>query len=186
MATASILFPNWVSYSATTAAGSRHWKSIGLWTACASVSAGIHGHECHPFPRDEMCGAGGDEAQFFCSTWRAIGLVASLAIAGHIATVVAFLVVLAGGKAKRQSGWKLLGALMLLLAVAEFCVIGAVAYLYDNDDEFMVPGWYLDKSWYLGGVGATVTTLTALGLAFSAVVLPPELGYQLLKDSMVA
>ena len=75
---------------------------------------------------------------------------------------------------------------MLLLAVAEFSVVGAVAYLYDNDDEFMVPGWYLDKSWYFGGIGATITTLTALGLVFSAVVLPPEDGYQLLKNSMAA
>jgi hypothetical protein len=56
------------------------------------------------------------------------------------------------------------------------------AYLFDNDDMFLVPGWRLDSSWVLCTVSAAASVLCALGLAASAYLLPPERGYTLLRD----
>jgi hypothetical protein len=56
------------------------------------------------------------------------------------------------------------------------------AYLYDNDGQFSIPGWRLDKSWYLSTVGATISLVTAIGMALSAYMLPPEEGYEFIDD----
>jgi hypothetical protein len=56
------------------------------------------------------------------------------------------------------------------------------AYLYDNDDQFMVPGWNLDASWIISTVSAAICFLIAVGLAASAYLLPPEEGYDFLED----
>ena len=58
------------------------------------------------------------------------------------------------------------------------------AYLFDHDDLFLVPGYRLDSSWYLCTFSAGAALLAGVGLAISALVLPPEDGYaQLLNDS---
>lgn len=46
----------------------------------------------------------------------------------------------------------------------------------------MVPGWNLDLSWILSTVSAALCFVAALGLAFSAYLLPPEEGYDFLED----
>lgn len=60
------------------------------------------------------------------------------------------------------------------------------AYLFENDDQFTVPGWNLDFSWYLGTVSAALCLLAAAGLAVSAYLLPPEEGYEFLEDPLDA
>lgn len=60
------------------------------------------------------------------------------------------------------------------------------AYLYDNDDQFTIPGWNLDVSFYLSTVSASICLLTAAGIAISAYVLPPEEGYDFLEDPLDA
>lgn len=64
--------------------------------------------------------------------------------------------------------------------------IVAQAYLYDHDDQFTVPGWNLDVSWYLGTVSAGISLVIAAGLATSAYLLPPEEGYEFLDDPLNA
>jgi hypothetical protein len=56
------------------------------------------------------------------------------------------------------------------------------AYLLDNDEQFVVPGWRLDTSWILCTVSAGIAVLCAVGLMVSAYVLPPEDGYEFLSD----
>lgn len=62
------------------------------------------------------------------------------------------------------------------------CLTRLQAYLYDNDDQFTVPGWNLDVSWILGTVSATLSLVAAIGLTASAYLLPPEEGYDFLED----
>lgn len=57
---------------------------------------------------------------------------------------------------------------------------GFQAYLFDNHSRFAVPGWQLDSSWILCTVSGAVAVLTAVGVAVSAYVLPPEDGYEFL------
>lgn len=56
--------------------------------------------------------------------------------------------------------------------------------MYDNDGQFSIPGWKLDKSWYLGTVGAGIALLTGIGMALSAYMLPPEEGYEFIDDPL--
>ena len=56
--------------------------------------------------------------------------------------------------------------------------------MFDNDEQFIVPGWHLDKSWILCTVSGGIAVLCALGLAISAFVLPPEEGYEFLDDPL--
>ncbi|TGJ83468.1 hypothetical protein E0Z10_g5310 [Xylaria hypoxylon] len=95
---------------------------------------------------------------------------------------MAFLVVLAGGKFKREGGWKLIGSFLLADAVVEFASMGIVAWLFKHDSQFVVPGWTLDYSFYLCTVSASVSVLLAAVLAASAFVLPPEDDYESLED----
>lgn len=59
---------------------------------------------------------------------------------------------------------------------------GPQAYLFDHDDQFKIPGWNLDFSWYLSIISAAFCLLSAAGLAVSAYLLPPEGGYEFLGD----
>jgi len=184
MSAASTAIPKWVSYSMKTSVGPGHWKSVGLYAACASVSTmTLEGHECRSFPGDEFCKAGGGYERTFCSMWRDIRLMAWLVLSGHATSIGTLLAILAGGRMKRETGWKFLGCLLPVIAIVELSILGIVAYLYDHDDQFMVPGQYLDTSWYLGATSATITVLVALGLCISALVLPPEIGYRALKGT---
>ena len=56
------------------------------------------------------------------------------------------------------------------------------AYLFDNDDQFAVPGWSLDVSWYISTVSAALCLSSAIGLVLSAYLLPPEDDYEFLGE----
>jgi len=56
------------------------------------------------------------------------------------------------------------------------------AYLYDNDEQFAIPGWTLDASWYMSTFSATICLISAGGIALSAYLLPPDDGYDFLDD----
>ncbi|KJK83059.1 hypothetical protein H634G_01187 [Metarhizium anisopliae BRIP 53293] len=100
--------------------------------------------------------------------------------------LVSFLVVMKGGKYKRETGWPLVAGMLTLVSVVEFAVISIVAYLFDHDEQFTIPGWNLDVSWYISTVSATIALLAAAGLAVSAYLLSPEGGYEFLEDPIDA
>ncbi|RGP62269.1 pre-mrna splicing factor [Fusarium longipes] len=93
---------------------------------------------------------------------------------------------MSGGKYKRETGWPFAAAMLTLVSVVELAAISIVAYLYDHDDQFTIPGWHLDTSFYLSTVGAIICLLSAVGIAFSAYLLPPEEGYDFLSDPLDA
>ncbi|KAI0472913.1 hypothetical protein GGR56DRAFT_589299 [Xylariaceae sp. FL0804] len=171
----AILTPHWVSYSVTADTGSTFTKNLGLHESCSSVDDPA----CRPFPSRDDCLAD----KTFCSLWRSSGFLLSFATIVELATLITFLVVMAGGKYKREAGWRLIGGFLLADAAVEFAVIGIVAHLVRVDAQFAaVPGWGLDWSFALCAVSAAVSVLLAAGLACSAWFLPPEDDYEYLDD----
>ncbi|KAI1492515.1 hypothetical protein F5X96DRAFT_626045 [Biscogniauxia mediterranea] len=174
----SIMTPHWVSYTVTADTGSTFSKYIGLHKSCSSVDEPA----CRPFPTDDDC----RDDKFFCSMWRSSGFLLSFATIVELATLITFLVVMAGGKYMREMGWKLIGGFLLADAAVEFASMGIVAYLFDNDSQFVIPGWELGWSFVLCTVSASVSVLIAASLAASAWILPPEDDYEYLEDPLDA
>lgn len=126
MTLASILTPNWVSYSVSTASGGVFSRSVGLHRSCSSVAD----PPCRPFPSAEECGPSGDggggEGRHFCSAWRTTGFLMNLAAVAELAALVGFLVTMAGGRAKREAGWRVMATLLVLVAAAQLVAVAIV------------------------------------------------------------
>lgn len=185
MTLASIALPNWISYSITSIKGHSITRNIGLHEICSSgINSLSDLPTCRPFPveRDDCLG----DERGFCSIWRTTGFLMSLAIVVELATVVGFLVILSGGKMKRASGWKILSGLLTVVAALLLMAMGTVAYIFDNDDKFSVPGWRLDTSWIMTTVGAAVCLMCAALFPISVHVLPSEGDYEFLGDPVAA
>lgn len=135
MTIASIAVPDWIAYDGSKV---RSFSSLreptadknqdihytyGLHRKCSNTnifppahpyntgSSSIH---CVQFPRYEDCR--GDD-RYFCSMWRSVGFLMSFAVVLEGMTIVAFAVLLIGGKQKREQGW---GVLTILVALAAF------------------------------------------------------------------
>ncbi|KAL2170994.1 hypothetical protein VTG60DRAFT_4009 [Thermothelomyces hinnuleus] len=175
MTITSLVSPKWVTLTVPSPSGGTVTDTIGLHRRC---SASTTGRKCVPFPEQWRCE--GDERSF-CSMWRTTGFLMNLAVVAELAALAGFVVILVGGRVKREgSGWKALGGMLAAVAAAEFLGMAIVAYAFDHDDLFLVPGYRLDSSWYLCTFSAGIALLAGVGLAISAMVLPPEDGYQLL------
>ncbi|MCJ1244626.1 hypothetical protein MMC30_001825 [Trapelia coarctata] len=167
----SIIIPRWISWDSETASGSRIHYTYGLHKRCSSFT-----HTCTYFPQDEDCHG---EDRYFCSMWRSVGFLMSFAVVMEGMTLIAFLVVIAGGKQKREQGWKILSGMLLLAGMIQCAGMALIAYLYDNDDRFF-PGWKLDTSWILCTISWSVTVLIAACISASAIFVSPEGGYELI------
>lgn len=51
--------------------------------------------------------------------WRSVGFLVSFAVVMEGVTLIAFLVVIAGGRQKREQGWKVLTGLLLLVGMVQ-------------------------------------------------------------------
>jgi cytochrome c1 len=51
--------------------------------------------------------------------WRSVGFMMSFAAVLELATIVAYLMVIAGGKQKREIGWRVLAFLLVLVGVVQ-------------------------------------------------------------------
>ncbi|KAL1836986.1 hypothetical protein VTJ49DRAFT_4420 [Mycothermus thermophilus] len=178
----SLLSPNWVSYTIRSPSGAAVTDAIGLHRRCttsySSTGAGTTTVVCTRFPEASRCGGDdddtddypgngthtGDGGPSFCSMWQTAGFLVSLAVLAELVAIGGIGVVMAGGKARRVAG------------------LAVVAYLFDHDDLFLVPGYRLGSAFYLCAGSAGAAMLAAAGLVISALVLPPEDGYELLKD----
>ncbi|KAL9046083.1 MAG: hypothetical protein Q9214_000993 [Letrouitia sp. 1 TL-2023] len=97
-------------------------------------------------------------------------------------TLIVYIVTLAGGKQKREQGWKVLSGLLVLVGLIQCAAMAIIAFLYDNDDRFFPP-WKLDISWVLCTVSWSVMILLAGGISSAAILLPSEGGYELIPDT---
>lgn len=103
----------------------------------------------------------------------------------ELATIVGLLVIMIGGRQKRESGWRVVSVLLVTVAALQCAGMAIVAYLYDNDSERFFVGWALDKSFYLCTVSWVIATLTAAGISLSALILPSEGGYELIPSERI-
>lgn len=170
----AIILPDWISWNVTTSTGSHLSKKIGLHRSCSSVESG-----CRDFPSGVDDCNGTD--RYFCSMWRSVGFVMSFTAILELVTIVTYGVILAGGKQKRQNGWKLLVWLLLIVGLAQLASTSIVAYLFDNDERFFV-GWRLDKCFIFCTVSGSVALLSAIAVALSAYLFPGEAGYELIPS----
>lgn len=81
--------------------------TYGLHTRCSSST-----HKCEKFPRSVDCH---EDDRSFCSVWRSVGFLMSFAVVIEGMTFLSFIVMIAGGKQKRESGWKILAGLLFLI-----------------------------------------------------------------------
>ncbi|CAK7267341.1 hypothetical protein SEPCBS119000_002499 [Sporothrix epigloea] len=202
MTVAANLVPNWVYYVMypTTPDSDPYWLSLGLHKSCTSDSpdpavtlasplyarststSGSGSGSCRSFPHREWdCGTGAHQ-QIFCSVWRTIGFLMAISFVIELVTLAGCVMVLAGGRMKREFGWRVLVPLAETVAVMQLAAMALVTYLLDHDDRFLVPGWHLGTSWTLCTVSWSVAALTGMGLALAAYVLPAEDGYELLRN----
>ncbi|CZR60462.1 uncharacterized protein PAC_10358 [Phialocephala subalpina] len=172
MTFASIFIPDWVTWTVDTDDGVFR-KTIGLHRSCSSTNT-----QCQHFPQYEDC-HGTD--RYFCSMWRSVGFMMSFAAVLELVTIVAYVVVLAGGKQKRESGWKVLSFLLVVVGLLQCASMAIVAYLFDNDDRFFI-GWTLDKSWILCTVSWSIAIVSAALISLSAFVIPSEGDYELIPS----
>jgi len=96
-------------------------------------------------------------------------------------TILAFVILWAGGKQRREKGWGVMAILAGLAALIQVSAMALIAYLFENDDRFFV-GWYLDKSWVMCTLSWSFQALCALAITAAALVLPSEGGYELIPD----
>lgn len=133
--------------------------------------------------------------------WRSVGFFMNFTAVIEFATLIAFAVVLLGGRDKREGGWKVISSLLALIAVVQLASMAIVvcverapkkhrglytdvrkqAFLYDHDSRFFV-GWKLDRSWILCTVSWIVLMLDALGIMAAANILVPEDDYEIIPD----
>ncbi|KAK2836924.1 hypothetical protein FQN49_006581, partial [Arthroderma sp. PD_2] len=173
--------------------GEQFYLTYGLTRRCSSESPA-----CDHFPRYQDCQPdtsvfGSDSPGFgslasyaisnptFCSMWRSAGFFLSLAVVLEGMTFVAFVVILAGGKQMRETGWRILTIFLVLIGLVQAAGMGLVSYLFDNDDRFY-PGWKLDDSWILCTVSMCLVLVNAVAMYMVARVLPNEGGYELIAD----
>ncbi|QPG97271.1 hypothetical protein C2857_006063 [Epichloe festucae Fl1] len=176
----SIFQRSWISYHVTSPRGDSFDVHVGLHERCFST----HDPPCRPYPPADLCQ--GENGRYFCSVWRTVGFLASFSAILCLATLVCFLVVIKGGKYRRETGWTLVSGMLTMVSLVEFVVISAVAYLFDHDDQFTIPGWRLDVSWSISLASAIISLASAVGLTVSAYLVPPEEGYDYLEDPLDA
>ncbi|KAF8865060.1 hypothetical protein BDZ45DRAFT_796874 [Acephala macrosclerotiorum] len=172
MTFASIFIPDWITWRVETDDGGFR-KTIGLHQSCSSTNT-----QCQYFPQYEDC-HGTD--RYFCSMWRSVGFMMSFAAVLELVTIMAYVVVLAGGKQKRENSWKVLSFLLVVVGLLQCASMAIVAYLFDNDDRFFV-GWQLDKSWILCTVSWSIAIVSAALISLSAFVIPSEGDYELIPS----
>lgn len=123
---ASIALPNWVSYTSPTDNDPIR-VSYGLHKRCSSIT-GV----CAPFPQDSDCH--GDDRSF-CSMWRSTGFLMNFSVIFEVAVLVAYGVILLGGRGTREVGWKILSPMIMFVAAAQLVamtlVVCRLEYLYD-------------------------------------------------------
>lgn len=114
---AAIALPNWIAYTSPTDADPIR-VSYGLHKRCSSITG-----QCTPFPQYEDCHG---EDRYFCSMWRSTGFLMNFSLVVELACIVAYIVILVGGRTSREAGWKMLTALLGLVAVAEMIAMALV------------------------------------------------------------
>lgn len=138
MTIASIVVPDWITWDVESVSGGHVTKTIGLHRSCTTGALSTS-KSCQHFPQYEDC-HGTD--RYFCSMWRSVGFLMSFAAVLELATCIAYLVVIAGGKQKREAGWRVLSFLLLLVGVVQcasmaIVVCSTLYYIFLRDEPVL-------------------------------------------------
>lgn len=114
--------------------------------------------------------------------WRSVAFLISFAVVLEGMTLITYIVILAGGKQMRETGWRILTVFLALIALAQCAGMALVSYLYDHDERFYA-GWKLDASWIMCVVSMCLAIINAVVIYMTARVLPSEGGYELIADN---
>jgi hypothetical protein len=79
------------------------------------------------FPRETDCRKDAN----FCHMWRTVGFLLSFDVVVELCTLVAFVVIIAGGVQRRTLGWKIVCTLLLCSAFVQ-CAGMAIVVCYAN------------------------------------------------------
>jgi hypothetical protein len=149
---AAIALPNWISYTSPTDNDPIH-VSYGLHKRCSSIT-GV----CIPFPQDSDCY--GDNRSF-CSMWRSTAFLMNFSIVFEVAVLVAYIVILVGGRGARESGWKILSPLLFIATAVQLVAMSlVVCQLLANQCAGMSSKEYTDA--FLRPTFTTTTTASLL------------------------
>lgn len=121
----SIFADNWLIWQAESNRGDHFTKKIGLHHSWTSTKG-----KWETYPSSEDCEAG-NMGGHFCSMWRTTAFMMSFTAVIELATLVAYLVIIIGGRQKRENGWKLLTLLLVIIGAAQcFCMSTIVSIAY--------------------------------------------------------
>ncbi|ORY73863.1 hypothetical protein BCR35DRAFT_306977 [Leucosporidium creatinivorum] len=87
-----------------------------------------------------------DEVWSFCDSWVTAGYAQQLAIVFAAAAILAALVVLLGGRLKRESGWRIIAGLLSVHAACLIVSTSLIVHEFRTDDRFYF-GSTLDRGY---------------------------------------
>ena len=67
--------------------------------------------------------------------WRTVGFLMSLAVVLEGMTLIAFVVMLAGGKQKRETGWRLVCAFLCIVGVVQ---CAAMSFIVSTPPDLLI------------------------------------------------
>ncbi|KAK4050214.1 hypothetical protein OIO90_005196 [Microbotryomycetes sp. JL221] len=77
-----------------------------------------------------------DDAWSFCDSWVTAGYAQQVALVFGLASVLASLIILLGGRQKRETGWKLISGLLTVEFILLIVSTSLIAHEYRMDDRF--------------------------------------------------
>lgn len=129
MTLASIFIPNWVAWEVESPAGT-FTKTLGLYKSCSSVDGRTH---CDYFPAGDECRV---EDHHFCSMWKSVAFMMSAAAVFELVTLVTFLMLIVGGRQKRERGWRVLAFLLVLVGILQCASMATVVCISACNSKF--------------------------------------------------
>jgi hypothetical protein len=135
MTLTAIALPNWISFHSPLNPSDDLTLTYGLHRLCSSLDT----PSCRHFP-DEAKDCQGTHG-YFCGLWRTTGFLMNFAAVLELATIVAYVVILAGGKQKRQNGWKLLGVLLVVTGAVQCAAMAIVVSFLPGSVDMRLLGY---------------------------------------------
>ncbi|CAI2165852.1 14796_t:CDS:2 [Funneliformis geosporum] len=161
----ALFLPNWLLFS--TSKPFRTYNNIGLFKRCSNT---ILYDSCRPFPSSEYNDC---EENFFCEEWGLAGVTMILAAIVGGLTWLNFIMILLGGRLRREKAWKNSSGLLLLQALLQFITIFLIAHVYTTSEKFIF-GFKYDYSFIFANVSACFGVLLSLTLFTNGLFSPPE------------
>ena len=122
---AAIIVPEWISFEDETNHGTSIHSTYGLHKRCTNTNSYLSttSMHCKQFPTTKDCGG---EDRYFCSMWRSVGFLMSFAVVIEGMTIAAFVILIMGGKQRREQGWGVMALLAVISALVQACAMALV------------------------------------------------------------